>query len=68
MLIEKYRPSYLFYLERAKKLRRYIRWNNVTLAENLKEYLDEKGIEVDEKGHSYLEKTCERFQKRIFDG
>jgi hypothetical protein len=35
VLIEKYRPSYLFYLNRAKKLRRYIKWSNSAFAENI---------------------------------
>jgi len=67
ILIEKYRPSYLFYLNRAKKLRRYIRWNNAAFAENLRAYLNEKGIIVDSSGFAYLLRTCERFRKRIFD-
>ena len=67
ILIEKYRPSYLFYLNRAKRLRRYIRWNNVAFADNLRAYLEVRRVSVDERGYSYLLKTCERFRKRIFE-
>jgi hypothetical protein len=67
ILIEKYRPSYLFYLNRAKKLRRYIRWSNSAFAENLRAYLQEQEISVNEEGYNYLLRTCERFRRRIFE-
>jgi hypothetical protein len=67
ILIEKYRPSYLFYLNRAKKLRRYIRWNNVTFADNLRAYLEQQRITVSNEGYDYLVRTCERFKRRIFE-
>jgi hypothetical protein len=67
ILIEKYRPSYLFYLNRAKKLRRYIKWSNATFAENLREYLQEQEIIVNDEGYNYLLRTCERFRRRIFE-
>jgi len=67
ILIEKYRPSYLFYLNRARKLRRYIKWSNSSFALNLKAYLEEKGIKVNEGGYDYLLRTCERFRRRIFE-
>ncbi len=67
VLIEKYRPSYLFYLNRARKLRRYIRWNNEAFAINLRTYLEEAGISVDRPGYAYLLRTCERFRKQIFE-
>jgi hypothetical protein len=66
-LIEKYRPSYLFYLDRAKKLRRYIKWNNAAFAANLKGYLQDQGITVNRGGYGYLLRTCERFRRRIFE-
>ena len=66
-LIEKYRPSYLFYLNRAKKLRRYIRWNNSAFAENLRAYLQEQDSDVSDEGYNYLLRTCERFRRRIFE-
>ena len=65
-LIEKYRPSYIFYLNRAKKLRRYIKWNNMEFADNLRAYLQDQGISVDKSGYAYLLRTCERFRKQIF--
>jgi hypothetical protein len=34
-LIEKYSPPYLFYLNRAKKLRRYVKRSNAAFAENI---------------------------------
>jgi hypothetical protein len=67
ILIEKYRPSYLFYLNRAKKLRRYIRWSNSAFAENLRAYLQEQEINVNDEGYDYLLRTCERFRRRIFE-
>jgi hypothetical protein len=67
VLIEKYRPSYLFYLNRAKKLRRYIKWSNSAFTENLRSYLQEKGIDVNGEGYDYLLRTCERFRRRIFE-
>jgi hypothetical protein len=67
VLIEKYRPSYLFYLNRAKKLRRYIKWSNSAFAENLRAYLQEQEINVGDEGYNYLLRTCERFRSRIFD-
>jgi hypothetical protein len=67
LLIEEYRPSYLFYLNRAKKLRRYIRWNNSAFAENLRAYLQEQEISVNDEGYNYLIRTCERFRSRIFE-
>jgi hypothetical protein len=51
ILIEKYRPSYLFYLNRAKKLRRYIKWSSSALAENLRAYLQEQEIIVNDEGY-----------------
>jgi hypothetical protein len=66
-LIEKYRPSYLFYLDRAKKLRRYIKWNNAAFAANLMGYLQDQGITVNGEGYGYLLRTCERFRRRIFE-
>jgi hypothetical protein len=65
VVIEKYRPSYLFYLNRARKLRRYIKWNNLAFADDLRAYLQEQGISVDSRGYDYLLRTCERFRKRI---
>jgi hypothetical protein len=65
IMIEKYRPSYLFYLNRARKLRRYIKWNNLVFADDLRAYLQEQGISVDSSGYDYLQRTCERFRKRI---
>jgi hypothetical protein len=67
ILIEKYRPSYLFYLNRAKKLRRYIKWSNSAFAENLRAYLQEQEIIVNYEGYNYLLRTCERFRRRIFE-
>lgn len=67
ILIEKYRPSYLFYLNRAKKLRRYIKWSNSAFAENLKAYLQEQDIIVNDEGYNYLLRTCECFRRRIFE-
>lgn len=67
VLIEKYRPSYLFYLNRTKKLRRYIKWSNSAFAENLKAYLQEQEIIVNDEGYKYLLRTCERFRRRIFE-
>ncbi len=67
VLIEKYRPSYLFYLNRARRLRRYIKWSNTAFAENLRAYLQEKKINVDDDGFNYLLITCERFRRRIFE-
>jgi hypothetical protein len=67
VLIENYRPSYLFYLNRAKKLRHYIRWSNSAFAENLRAYLQEQEIIVNDEGYSYLLRTCECFRRRIFE-
>lgn len=67
VLIEKYRPSYLFYLNRARKLRRYIRWNNAAFANNLEVYLEEQRITVSNEGYDYLLRTSERFKRRIFE-
>jgi hypothetical protein len=67
VLIEKYRPSYLFYLNRAKKLRRYIKWSNAAFAENLRSYLQEQEIIVNDEGYNYLLRTCERFRRSIFE-
>jgi hypothetical protein len=65
-LIEKYRPSYLFYLEKAKKLRQYIQWDNRRFATNLAAFLQEHGIDVGAEGYGYLERTVERFRRRIY--
>ncbi len=67
VLIEKYRPSYLFYLNRAKRLCRYIKWSNPAFAGNLRAYLEERQIIVNEEGYNYLLRTCERFRRKIFE-
>ncbi len=67
VLIEKYGPFYLFYLNRAKKLRRYIKWSNAAFAENLRAYLKEQEIIGNDEGYNYLLMTCECFRRRIFE-
>jgi len=66
VLIEKYRPSYLFYLDKARGVKRYINWDSVEFASNLQAYLAENGIRVDREGYEYLVRTVDRFRDRIY--
>jgi hypothetical protein len=66
-LIEKYRPSYLRYLDKARGVKEYINWSNASFANNLAGFLREHGVEVTPAGYDYLFRTCERFRRRIYD-
>ena len=46
VLMEKYTPSLLFYLNRARNLARYIKWNNCIFVDNLA-HLEKKGFAPD---------------------
>lgn len=65
-LIEKYRPSYMFYLDKARGVKDYILWDSGAFASNLMAYLVEQGIRVDDDGYDYLVRTCDRFRDRIY--
>ena len=65
-LIEKYRPSYLWYLDRATKIRQYIRWDNERFVDLLAPFLEENGVRVDGNGRGYLLRTSEGVRRRIY--
>ena len=65
-LIEMYRPSYMRYLDQARKVRDFVKWDSERFADNLAGFLGEHGIEVTPRGRAYLVRTCERFRKRIY--
>lgn len=65
-LIEKYRPSYLFYLDKARKNREYIAWDSERFTASLSDFLEESGILVGPAGRAYLRRTIERFRQRIY--
>jgi len=65
-LIERYRPSYLRYLDKARGVKEYINWSNDRFADNLTWFLQEHGIRVTEEGYRYLWRTCDRFRRRIY--
>ena len=65
-MIEKYRPSYLWYLDRAKRIRQYIRWSNERFVDALVPFLDEHDVSVDERGRAYLLRTTDRIRRRIY--
>ena len=65
-MIEKYRPSYLWYLDRARRIRRYIRWSNERFVDVLVPFLEEHEVSVDERGRAYLLRTTDRIRRRIY--
>ena len=65
-LVEKYRPSYLWYLDRAKKVRQYVQWDNSRFVDLMDVYLAEHGVETGAAGRAYLWRTIERFRRRIY--
>ena len=65
-LVEKYRPSYLWYLDRARRIRKYVQWDNDRFVGLLSDYLGNNGVSVDQAGQAYLWRTVERFRRRIY--
>ena len=66
VLIEKYKPSYLMHIDKARRVRKYILWNNDGFAVQMADYLEKHGIEVTREGYAYLWRTVERFRRRIY--
>ena len=65
-MIEKYRPSYLWYLDRARKVRQYIRWSNERFVDVLVPFLEDHNVSVDERGRAYLLRTTDRIRRRVY--
>ena len=65
-MIEKYRPSYMWYLDRAKRIRQYIRWSDGRFVDILVPFLEEHDVSVDEMGRAYLLRTTDRIRRRIY--
>ena len=65
-MIEKYRPSYLWYLDRARRIRQYIRWSNERFVDVLVPFLEEHDVSIDKRGRAYLLRTTERIRWRIY--
>ena len=65
-MIEKYRPSYLWYLDRARKVRQYIRWSNERFVDVLVPFLEDHNVSVDERGRAYLLRTTDRIGRRVY--
>src|SRR5579875_4145487 len=57
LLIEKYKPSYLYYINKAKRIRRFIKWDSKCFTILLANYLRENGIYVSEEGMNYIYRT-----------
>jgi hypothetical protein len=66
LLIERYRPSYIAYINRAKRIRNYIKWDSAYFTSLLVNYLQENGIQINEEGRNYIYRTVERFRNRIY--
>jgi len=66
LLIEKYKPSYLYYINKAKRIRRFIKWDSKRFTILLANYLRENGIYVSEEGMNYIYRTVERFRQKIY--
>lgn len=65
-LVERYRPSMLWYLRRAQKVKEYLNWDSNRFAGSLADFLEENGVRVDSRGMAYLVRTCDRFKSRIY--
>ena len=65
-LVEKYRPSKLWYVRRARSIKQYIAWDSLAFAAMMASFLQENGVEVDEAGLRYLERECDRWRVKIY--
>lgn len=65
-MIRKYRPSYLWYVRRARSVKRYIKWNPDLFVENLAAFLGEHDIYVNDKAREWLARNVESFRKEIY--
>ena len=65
-LVEKYRPSKLWYVRRARSIKQYIAWSNDDFADMMADFLREQGLVVDEEGHAYLLRELERWRVKIY--
>jgi hypothetical protein len=65
-LIERYRPSKLWYVRRARSIKDYISWDSRGFAAMIAPFLEESGISVDRAGFDYLVRTCDRFRAKIY--
>src|SRR5579875_1939302 len=58
LLIEKYKPSYLYYINKAKRIRRFIKWDSKRFTILLANYLRENGIYVSRSEERRVGKEC----------
>jgi len=65
-VIERYRPSKLWYVRRARSIRDYIAWSSPEFARIIAAFLEENGIVVGERGLAYLERECDRWREVIY--